>query len=501
MSRIATKSIALAATAAFTVATPLAFVPSSTAQETPAATTTAAPNAQAIDINRTGRLTIDKRNGEVGSTTPLEGTTFRLERVTTGPLNTAAGWADVSRIAGGAVSAATIEGTPIEKTTDAAGQAVFGDLAVGMYRVTELVNGKYTVAAPFFVTLPLMDNGTPNYTPTISPKNQEIKPTKGAQDTNVNVGDNITYTINAPVPAGDVLRDGTRTISEFSITDPLQSDLSYAANTATVTYTGANGLTDPVADTDYKLTTNTNNTVSVVFTPAGLAKLATDRAANPGLQVVLKFQARVNSIPANGQINNTAEVKLPNRPPIQTVPESTNDGTGNDTRTTYANVQVTKTLNDNAVDDNANGAGAEFQIFACTGADGKYTVEAGAQPVVGTIETGNEKAGATLTAQGAVPSAAVANGYALQFDPEKTYCAVETKAPAKFLINPDPKPLSQTGATPAGRPLYTVTVNDVRDNIWGRLPATGERTMLIMLALGLVLFGGGAAYQLRRKNA
>ena len=77
---------------------------------------------------------------------------------------------------------------------------------------------------------------------------------------------------------------------------------------------------------------------------------------------------------------------------------------------------------------------------------------------------------------------------------------METKAPEGFLLNPEPQKLVK-GDDVNGRPVYTVTTNDVTDNIWGRLPATGERTMLYILALGLVLFGGGAAYQLSRRNA
>lgn len=96
----------------------------------------------------------------------------------------------------------------------------------------------------------------------------------------------------------------------------------------------------------------------------------------------------------------------------------------------------------------------------------------------------------------------MASGFGMQLNPTVQYCAVETKAPAGYLLNPDPQLLTRTTeGTDTTRPVYTVAVNDVKDNIWGRLPATGERTMLYILALGLVLFGGGAAYQLSRRNA
>ena len=66
-----------------------------------------------------------------------------------------------------------------------------------------------------------------------------------------------------------------------------------------------------------------------------------------------------------------------------------------------------------------------------------------------------------------------------------------------YLNNPEPQPLTYDEATKT----LTGSVNNVKDNLFGRLPATGERTMLIILALGVVLFGGGAVYQLRSRKA
>ena len=212
----------------------------------------------------------------------------------------------------------------------------------------------------------------------------------------------------------------------------------------------------------------------------------------------IKFDAKVVKIPADGQITNTA-VEHINGNDINTSPTDKTDGP---TVTHYNDVSITKNLNGNPTEDGKNGDGAEFQVFECTEQSGKWTVADGAAPIKGANAEGTAAADATLKAVGADKTkAAVANGYFLQFDPEKDYCAVETKAPAGYLVNPDPQHLTASQDKRDERVIFTATVDDVKDNIWGKLPATGMRTMLIILGLGALLFIGGAAYQLKRRNA
>ena len=503
MSNISTKTFALAAAAAFATATPLALAPD-------LAPVAVAQNNQAVDVNKTGTLTINKQEGDPGAATgTVEGTEFTVERVQmTNGLNTAAGWTEAGNIVSAGAGEAAIDTTFTAQTkaTDADGVAAFTDLPVGIYKVTEKTNGNYTVAAPFLVTLPLtQQDGSLTYTPTVSPKNQKLDPTKAADDANANIGDQITYTIKAPVPAGDVLQDGSRTISQFRITDDLQQELTYVADSAEVTLAGADDTT--LGEGDYTISNDGQN-LTVEFTPAGLQRLETLRADNPGLTVQVVFKAEVNAIPANGQIDNTANVYVPNRDePIQSKPETEKDGDQdtNDTTTQYANVEVTKTLNGNPVEDGKTGNGAEFEIYPCAPEGEGYAVADGAEAIKGTATANSTEVATTFTAQGGdvdSAKAAVASGFGMQLNPTVQYCAVETKAPAGYLVNPDPQLLTlTTKGTDTNRPVYTVAVNDVKDNIFGRLPATGERTMLYILALGLVLFGGGAAYQLSRRNA
>ena len=502
MSNLSKKTFALAAAAAFATATPLAVAP----DLAPLAVAQQANNA--IDASKPVSLTISKQDNTPGQDQKaISGTEFKVERIQmTKGLDTAKGWEEANDIVEGGATAATAAETIGTKATGDDGTVTFDNLEVGLYRVTELANGDYTVAAPFLVTLPLTQDGVLNYEPTISPKNQKLDPTKAADDANANIGDEITYTIKAPVPAGDVLQDGTRTISQFRITDDLQEELDYVADSAAVTLTGADDTT--LDSGDYTITNDGQN-LTVEFTEAGLQRLEKLRGENPGLTAQVVFKAKVNAIPANGQINNTANVYVPNREnPIPTKPETTKDGDQdtNNTTTQYVNVEVTKNLNGNAVEDEKTGNGAEFEIYPCAPDGNKgYAVAKDAEAIKGTATANSTELATSFTAQGgdvASAKAAVASGFGMQLNPTVQYCAVETKAPQGYLVNPDPQLLTRTTeGTDTTRPVYTVAVNDVKDNIWGRLPATGERTMLYILALGLVLFGGGAAYQLSRRNA
>ena len=498
MSRIGSKTFAIALAAGLAAASPAAFAaPGDT-------TTAAAPSAsarQTIDAKATGSLTIDKRSGEVGSENKLEGMKFKIEKVQMdNTLDTAAGWKEAGDKVAAGPGAATIDSDfeAKELTTDASGTAKFDGLPVGLYKVTEFAvkGSKYTVGSPFLVTIPMtQEDGSINYNPTVSPKNQLIQPKKTSANNNANVGDNIGYTITAPVPAGDVDKSGARTLPKLQVTDDLSEYLDYASTAERVSV-AAKGV-DLVRGDDYTVQISGKN-LTVDFTGSGLQKLAKARADQPDLAVEIKFDAKVLKIPANGRITNTA-VEHINENDIKTSPTDKTDGP---TVTHYNDVSITKNLNGNATEDNKNGDGAEFQVFECTGQDGNWTVADGAAPIKGANAQGTAAADATLKAVGADKSkAAVADGYFLQFDPAKDYCAVETKAPAGYLVNPDPQHLTASQDKRDERVIFTATVNDVKDNIWGKLPATGMRTMLIILGLGALLFIGGAAYQLKRRNA
>lgn len=511
MSRLAHKALAIATAATISIAGPVGAsmtVAHAQGADQPAAPAAAAP----IDINAATTLTIAKQEGEPGNAGAAKaGFTFRAERIQTAPLNTAEGWNDVRGIIAGGAENAPVDPTfsAVEKTTGDDGRAVFNELGVGLFRITELRNGNYTVARPFLVTLPLTEQGAYNYNPTISPKNQLLEPTKEAEDTGVTVGKNIHYTIEAPVPVAEQTREGINALTKFTITDNLPAELIYDSNaTVKVGNVGTDGTftavqNDLQAGTDYTLTAE-DKLVRVVFTESGLQKLQTLRQDNPGLNVQLAFDAKVVQLPANGKIENTAQIGTPNSDTdIATKPKQPGEGEQGPKVTQFANVEITKTVSGG--DENATGNGAQFQVFKCTQDGGKWTVEG--ESLQFTNQAGTQAlTDKNITAEnGTTADNAKATGYGFQVDQEAEYCAVETKAPSGFVANPDPFHLTKNAPAEdrqaTDRIVFTGEIDNVKDNVWGNLPATGERTMLILLGLGALLFAGGAAYQLNRRNA
>lgn len=503
MSRIARKSLAIAAAAAFALSTPMTMPPVAQAQD--------AVNPSRIDANADTQLTIQKVVGELGGTTPAgAGFKFTAQQVSGVDLTTQAGWARASEISNDHAANPTGYAVPVggqvyEATTGANGQAVFNaangnKLPVGMYLITEETTGNFSEIAPFLITIPNIEqDSTVNYRPTITPKNQEINPTKAHVDTDVRQGEDIEYTINAPVPLGDrtaeTPADGSNAalnqLREFTITDELPEGLTAKAPTEI----SAPGVTFDAA-TDYTVAVNGRN-LTVEFTEAGRQKLFNARTDNPSLAVKVVFPATVNAIPANGRVLNQASLKIANRdtPILTTVAEgSRSDGSQTPSKnlTEFADVLITKTINGEQV---AGGAGSQFEVVACAAGD-----QTGSQAVQ--FSTGGvDDEGRSIQAEGgSETAAATATGTGFVTQADTDYCVREIKAAEGYLLNPDLIKLDRV-QTEGARVQYTATVDNVKNNIWGRLPATGERTLLIMLIAGALLFAGGAYYQLRRKDA
>lgn len=523
MSSVSQKTMAIAMAAAVAVAGPVGagmIAPAATAQ--PLSQPSNAAQARQIDPNATGTFTIQKLLGEplapgetVADRTGYAGVQFRIEQVDLGglALDTAAGWERASEIGAGSVAAAPIVAGSAQTVTTNDQGAATADLKVGVYRVTELADAdsNHSVSTPFLITVPHFEDGKVVYDLTISPKNQDLQPTKSTVNANATVGDRIFYNIDAPIPAfgpnpeGDQLTISDQLIPELQWTDDADHEPLVAMYT---NHEDANANTNPtqfVRGTDYTVSHDAStNTLTIDFTQAGLQQLRNARGGNPQLTVGVIFPATLTAIPAGGTVNNTAQVTYNNN---DTKPTKPGDNPGdNTTRTEFADVAVTKQLNGQNVDEGKNGAGAQFQIFRCTNQGGNsWSVANDAQAerllVNGQVTT-------TITAEGAAGQAAVARATGLNRDRRNgeyaDYCAVETKGVDGYLNNPEPQPLTFQAATdPAAATTGTLsgTVNNAKNSIWGNLPATGERTMLILLALGLVLFGGGAAYQLSRRNA
>lgn len=481
-SAVTASAIAFAGGAAMS---PVAFAQEVGAEPTPTAVNT---NTDLIDANAPVSLTINKYLGDPGDTsTPLSGITFRVERVNNVDLTTQAGWAAAADLTAATATDVT-QVADITTGTDGVATISTGSdsaFTVGLYKVTELQAGNYTAAPPFLVALPHSENGIWSYDQVVNPKNQEIVASKQVQDTGVTIGDNLTYTVNAPVPAGEIDR--------FNIVDPLVTGLTYVEGSGQVGLVGGPADASLDAATDYQIVNDSaNNTVRVEFTPAGRDKLEGYRLNSPGLKVTFEFQATVNEIPADGNITNTADIQLPNGIVVNTNgddPSTTDVVEDNPTSTTFGNLTITKTTSNGTEPLN----GAQFELYQCTVENGTPTLvgdplnvkPAGEADRTHAVTSGGVDAGdATATVNNIPVSsfAAETGSQAIQ------YCVLETEAPAGYVRNPEPQIVNSVGGDIRN---LAVSVDNQKNSIIGQLPATGAWGILLIFLLGLALLARG----------
>lgn len=453
-------------------------------------TTAPASTADLVDPARAVSLTINKKLGDptdaaAASDLPgVEGVQFKIERIDGVDLTTNAGWQELA-----GMSATNLNGNSVGYTTtittDGSGVASINtgtdaNFKVGVYRVTEIQKTGYTVAPPFLITLPYSGTGgTWTYDRTVYPKNQSVVPNKQVDDTGATIGTNLAYTINAPVPAG--------ALDRFNIVDELNANLALQTTPA-ITVTAPDVTFDPAAD--YTIDTE-NNTLTVNFTRAGLDKLQAARLTNPALQVSVGFSAQVVSIPDDGTINNTATVQLPNGGTITTDVDANSDGTP-DTPTNT--VFGTLTINKNA---SVAGdlSGATFELYQCHQDAGKWVVDGSALTVATSADGPSATTLTTADSDDADTTAAV-NGYGVPIQSTaggatgtvaNTYCVLETAAPAGYVRNPEPQPVS---VNLEARTL-TANVKNEKDSLLGQLPATGAWGIVLIFLIGLGLLARG----------
>ena len=494
MNSFSKKLVSTVAASTIALSTAALGMPSASAQETGApAVPTASQTANLVDPNAKVALNIQKYEGDPkGGTGAPEDTTglkplgdvqFKIERVDGVDLTTAAGWGELAGMTPGDLKGKSTTGVGTI-TTGADGKATIDttsnpEFKVGVYRVTEIQKGGYSVAPPFLITLPYSGtDGKWAYERTVYPKNQNVQPNKQVDASKASLGSNMTYTVNAPVPAGN--------LTQFEINDPLVDNLELQTGSVKVT---ADGVT-LAANTDYTLTT-TGNTVDVKFTEAGRKKLQDARKANAGLQVHVAFDAKVVSLPGNGQINNTATITLPNGGKITT--DADVDGEKQPTSTTFGNLTITKTA---TAESDPKLDGAKFELYRCEDPekDGKWNLLGDALNVatandgstlnkeLTTGATANKVS--TVNAYG-IPISTTAGGATgtVTFD----YCVLETKAPEGFVRDPEPRHVTVDSATRA----MSVSVDNKKDSILGQLPATGAWGIVLIFLLGAALLARG----------
>ncbi|QMV84636.1 SpaH/EbpB family LPXTG-anchored major pilin [Corynebacterium hindlerae] len=487
MSTFSQRIAAVIAAGALAFGGTFAAMPSAGAQagtETTPAPAPAAPTGE-IDPKAQVTLTIKKYLGEIGDTSNgLDGAQFKIEKLNDVDLTTQAGWEKLA----GLTAATANDVTEIKTVTTANGgtatvsTADTPNFTVGAYKITELNRAGYTTAAPFLITLPYNDaqSGNWNYTREVAPKNQNVQPNKQVDDSKGALGGTLTYTVNAPVPAGAMDR--------FIITDKLVDNLQLTSQSIVVGTTGKStvALASPG---DYTLSED-NNTVTVTFTREGMNKLQEARKDDPTLQVTVKFDAKVVSIPTDGKINNTATISLPNGAEVTTdVPADTDPNTPDGpTSTTFGDLTITKTGSDNK----AELDGATFQIYQCQKQEDS-TWQLLGQPLTVSRDQQASDLKDTIETTGGTAEAKAYGLPASSFSGGATgvvanqYCVLETKAPKGYVRNPDPQPVNYEPTSRA----FTATVNNAKDSIIGQLPATGAWGIVLVFLVGIALLARG----------
>ncbi len=436
-----------------------------------------AAHAAPIDDTQTGSIVVHKhveeiiahRGGEdVASTpdnplgAPLEGVEFTAQQVlvdpdgSAGPLaagpidmTTAEGWTLAEQVFGAtapALPAGDAEGGPVfslanvaVQTTNASGITTFNTPNLGVYLVTETGSGDNLIqaaAAPFWVSVPMPgDAGAWTYNVDVFPKNalNDFTPTKvvTANDL-IDPDGNVEWMITTPIPAS------TLEYKSLVISDPAPVGMTFDSF-------GAMSLdgTALTADTDY-----TVDGTTITFTTDGLAKINAATTTGATAMITSVVNTVVDTIPANGQMVNTATVTLNGI----TKPASSN--------TNWGELVLTKTSNQGA----AALKGAVFELYD---ADKAALITTGTTDADGILRfdlwVGND------------------------LDLSENFWLKETVAPAGHVLPADPWTQVTVNAG-AGADASTASIENHKAT-GPVLPMTGGTGIVLLTAVGLGITG------------
>lgn len=407
-------------------------------------------------------------------------------------------------------------------------------------------------AAPFITTLPFPDmtgaGATKGWLYNVHayPKNTPAKaPVKG-QDTGSNmgiqVGEQLTYTVDALIPDID---DATENFKYFNIYDQLAKETSdIAIKSVQIGDPDAQGKFSNGADVPsgkYTKTINQNGRFAQVDfnTVEGLQYLE----ANPNKIIRMTVTAKVNEVPADGNLRNTGNFLVdtetlppntppdtpptpPNTPPVTppddpdtppTTPPENPPTPSNTTVSNWGNLIIQK--QDSG--DNSALNGAKFKVVepkekiqggvpvfpeSCAG------LEADPNKVVtinGATEFESKKVGATngiITIPGLFIDSKIGatNDPTLVPEHEKRcYFLIETAAPAGYTLDATPKPFVVEAGKTAAEMFGTNTISNTKHDV-PQLPLTGANGQLLLtvggVALLLLAVGGTLVVRRRREN-
>lgn len=354
------------------------------------------------------------------------------------------------------------------------GQAVFGDLPVGVYVVVEGEdkgneksgdNNITAKAAPFLVTIPLKDTEW-NYNVHVYPKNSVTEVTKTVDDTDaVKAGDLVKWTVTAKVPKGDDLKN-------FHVSDTFDSRLTPKKNPvdtgvyAKVITAGFEAGVDKHYTVEH---VDGSQTVKVVFTDAGVVELNKIKGQN----IEVEFYTEVNAIEAPTE--DDVDGVIPNQATVFT------QYPGQDGKTTDSDKPDTEwgelTIIKSDEDNTKKLSGAEFSVYL-TEADAKAGKNAKAVIVT------NE------------------NGVASVILKKRTYYVKETKAPAGYVLSTKVHEVTIDPDVPTSFKVK-LELDNVKSDV-PDLPLTGASGQLLMMVGGgavILLAAGTGLVAIKRRRA
>ncbi|QYH19206.1 SpaH/EbpB family LPXTG-anchored major pilin [Corynebacterium aquatimens] len=268
-----TAAIALAAGLAVsgsagTLTAPIAFAQDATAETAGAGINDS--RSMSLTLHKK-RLTNNEQPGDKATGQPMEGVpgeglsgvTYRLDLIK--PLETTKDWQEANQLwesskDGGVLGLTAEQANVANGETNNDGELKFDGLAKGLYRVVETSAPAGVVpGAPFLVYVPMTNSEGTDWIYDVHayPKNTENTVKKEVKDEWANAGDKYTYTLTTGVPAGKLTKYVVRDVLDEQLEAPKAGDVE------------VEGF---AAGTDYNVVIN-GQTIEVVFTDAGLAKL------------------------------------------------------------------------------------------------------------------------------------------------------------------------------------------------------------------------------------
>ncbi|WP_019261961.1 SpaH/EbpB family LPXTG-anchored major pilin [Gardnerella vaginalis] len=444
--------------------------------------------------------------------------------------------------------------TKTANTAADSGEVSVSTLGMSLYVVKEtntdgaIIDGKHVTVTgrvdPFFVTLPLANSTTKTwiYDVHVYPKNDttNLLPTKTASDIsrmdvvddseNKKDGTRITWKVAIPLPAP---AEG-QAYNAIGFSDKMSKDLTFdeVKNVKLVKYNSETGAAVEGADNTKPLTENTHYTVTkpstdrvlkVELNASGLSEAYTFYSAAKDAKQIVKLEADVvtkvgKDVKDVKNIANTwADNNKTGNKDNPCDPDNPGDGcdTAPSDTSYYGTLKVIKEDNDNQKHLN----GAKFDVYEITDTtkkkddvksvkenSGVYSFEGENSAAITSKKVASSLETKKVDNENGVDSVKLfVRKESDKKTTSKTYCIVETEAPAGYdaITTPTCYDLVEDSAKTA----TTANVNTVKDvkstpmsKILTALPMTGARGLVLLTAFGIVGLGGTLFYIITRRR-